>query len=131
MNLIEKNFSIQVIKAFIADYQLKSKDNYVLNPSKEKQMCAIIDYCRKLEQEHGYKVIRCMCDPRYEQGYIQVLFSGELVFGKTSPSIEEFAAVLKRCDGINITTNPAGEDLFQITFFVENLWAPKHSDIVG
>ena len=125
MNSVEKEFAKDVIKAFIADYQSKDNDSYEFNMDKCDKMNDIIAYCQKLEAEYNCKVIRYMLEPKYEQGYVQVLFNGELALGEKAESLKEFIDTLKLCDGINITTNPAGEDLFQITFFVENLWIPK------
>ena len=125
MNFIENEFAKDVIKAFLANYKSKDNDKYEFNMDKCDKMNDIIAYCQKLETEYDCKIIRCMLEPKYEQGYIQVLFRGELALGEKEASLKEFIDTLKLCDGINITTNPAGEDLFQITFFVEDLWIPK------
>ena len=125
MNYNEKEFAKDVIKAFVADYQSKNNGDYEFNIDKCDKMNDIIAYCQKLESEYGCKIVRYMLEPKYEQGYIQVLFSGELVLGEKESSLKDFIETLKLCDGVNITTSPAGEDLFQITFFVENLWVPK------
>ena len=125
MNFIENEFAKDVIKAFLADYNSKDNANYEFNMDKCDKMNNIIAYCQKIETECNCKIIRCMLEPKYKQGYIQVLFSGELTLGEKEETLKEFIDTLKLCDGINITTNPAGEDLFQITFFVENLWIPK------
>ena len=125
MNNIENEFAKNVIKAFLVDYKLKSNKDYEFNESKCDKMNDIIAYCQKLEAEYGCKIIRCMLEPKHEQGYIQVLFSGELALGEKKASLKEFIETLKLCDGINITTNPAGDDMFQITFFVEDLWVRK------
>ena len=125
MNFIENEFAKDVIKAFLADYKSKNNSNYEFNMDKCDKINDIIAYCQKLEKEHGCKVIRCMLEPKYEQGYIQVLFCGEFAIGAKDGSLGEFVDAIKLCDGVNITTNPAGEDMFQITFFVENLWVKK------
>ena len=125
MNFADNEIAKNVIQAFLVDYESKNNGNYQFNPSKSHKMYDIIAYCQKLEREYACKIIRCMLEPKYEQGYIQVLFSGELALGEKAASLKEFIDTLKLCDGINITTNPAGEDLFQITFFIEDLWIPK------
>lgn len=125
MNFIENEFAKDVIKAFFANYKSKDNDKYELNMDKCDKMNDIIAYCQKLETEYDCKIIGCTPEPKYEQGYVKVLFSGELAIGEREASLKEFIDTLKLCDGINITTNPAGEDFFQITFFVEDLWIPK------
>lgn len=125
MNAIENDFAKNVIKAFLTEYESKDNSRYEFNPQKCDKMNEIIAYCQKLETEYDCKIIRCMLEPKYTQGYIQVLFSGEFVLDKKAASLKDFIATLGLCDGVNITTNPAGDDLLQITFFVENLWIPK------
>lgn len=125
MDSIENEFAMDVIKAFCENQKRKQNSKYDLNPDKCDKMNDIIAYCQRFESEYDCKIIRCMLEPKYEQGYIQVLFQGELVVGEKQGNLNDFIETLKLCDGINITTNPAGEDMFQITFFVENLWVPK------
>ncbi len=125
MNFIEEELAKTAIKAFLVDYRSKNNDDYEFNDDKCDKMNDIICYCQKLETEYDCKIIRCMLEPRYEQGYIQVLFNGELPLGEKKASLEEFINTLKLCDGVNITANTVGEDLFQITFFVEKLWIHK------
>ena len=122
---LEEEFAKNVIKASLIDYKSRSSDNYVFNDEKCDKMNDVIAYCHELENKFGCKIIRCMLEPKHEQGYIQVLFSGELAFGNTDATLKAFIDTLKLCDGINISTNPAGEDLFQITFFIEDLWIKK------
>ena len=126
MSFVENEFAKNVVKAFLADYRSKDNNGYEFDEDKCDKMNNIIAYCQNLETEYGCKIIRCMLEPKYEQGYIQVLFSGELALGEKKSSLQEFIEALKLCDGVNITTNPAGEDFFQITFFVEHLYVKKH-----
>lgn len=127
MNFIENEFAKDVVKAFLSDYMSKDNDGYEFNEEKCDKMNDIIAYCQKLETEYDCKIIRCMLDPKHEQGCIQVLFCGEAAFGERKESLEDFINAVKLCDGINIAANPAGDDLFQITFFIENLWTAKKS----
>lgn len=126
MSSIKDEFAKDVVKAFVTDYKTKNNDKYEFNMDKCDKMNDIIAYCRKLETECDCKIIRCMLEPKHEQGYVQVLFSGEFMLGDKETNLQEFVDALKLCDGINIVTNPVGSDLFQITFFVENLWIPKN-----
>ena len=125
MNFIEREFARKAVKEYFADYESRENSEYELNAEKRDKMTEIITYCQKIETECDCKIIRCMLEPKHEQGYIQVLFSGELVLGGKDLSVDEFASMVRLCDGINITTNPVGDGLFQITFFVENLWVRK------
>lgn len=125
MNPIEKEFAKEAIRAFLAEYNIKDGGRYEFNPEKIDRMNDIIAYCQKLEKEYGCKIIRCMLEPKYEQGFVEVLFDDEWALGQRPDSLNEFVRTLQACDGLNIATNPAGEDMFQITFFVEKLWVPK------
>lgn len=125
MDFTESKFVKDVIRAYLTDYKSKDNGMYELNSDKCDKMNDIIAYCKTLETEYNCKIIRCMLEPKHEQGYVQVLFSGELVLGEKAESLKAFIETLKLCDGVNITTNPVGEEMFQITFFVENLWIPK------
>ena len=132
MNFTEKEFAKKVILAHLIDYESKSNDDYEFNDEKCDKMNDIIAYCQTLEKDHGYKIIRCVIEPRYEQGSIQVLFNGEFILGNREheANLQDFIKTLGLCDGVNITTNPVDEDMFQITFFVDNLWVKKpNSDI--
>ena len=128
MTLTEKEFAKNVIKAYLLDYKSKNDDTYEFNSEKVDKMDDVILYCHKLEEQYGCKIIRCMIEPKYRQGYIQVLFKGELILEKAYGSLDEFSNAIKLCDGINIDTNPAGEDMFQITFFIEDLWIEKDNN---
>ena len=125
MDLNTEEFLKNVIKADIVRYAAKDSSGYVFNDDKCEKMNDIIAYCQKLEQDYGCKIIRCMVDPKQEHGYVQVLFQGEFAVGGEDGSLEEFISTMKMCDGVNITTNPASDEMFQITFFVENLWIRK------
>ena len=125
MNFVENSFAKEVVKAFLSEYASKDNEKYEFDMDKCDKMNNIIAYCQKLEKENDCKIIRCMLEPKYEQGYVQVLFRGEFVLGESKESLTSFIEAVGQCDGINITTNPVGEEYFQITFFVEDLWKVK------
>ena len=125
MNHSEMEFAKDVVKAFLENYEAKDNNQYEFNLDKCDKMNEIIAYCQTLEKEFGCKIIRCMLEPKHTQGYVQVLFDGELSLGDKADGLAKFIDTLKLCDGINVTTNPAGDDMFQITFFVDDLWVLK------
>lgn len=125
MDITKEEFSKNVVKAFLLKYASKNNNDYEFNPEKCDKMNAVIAYCEKLESEYNCKIIRCMLEPKYVQGYIQILFDGEFAIGEKAMSLKEFTDTLTLCDGVNISANPAGDDMFQITFFIEDLWLPK------
>ena len=120
-----KEFAVEAVRAFIADYQAKKNDDYEIDMAKCDQINDVIAYCKMLQDTRpDCKIIRCMLEPKHRQAYVQVLFSGEFTLSGENSSLAEFVNAIKLCDGVNITTNPAGDDFFQITFFVEDLWSP-------
>lgn len=103
----------------------KSNQDYELNGDQYDKFCYIAQYCESLSNDSVCQIIRVMTEPKYEQGYIQLLFTRELEVGNARDDLTKLIDVLRVCDGINITVSPITEESFQVTFFVDNLWIKK------
>lgn len=110
--------------AYFADLQHNKLDEYETNEDQYKRFINVIKYCLTLEMQYDCELFRCIFNPRWIDGSVEMIFHGD--WAVNSDVFQEFVNAVGSCDAINVATNPLGDDWVQVTFFVRNLW--KHKD---
>lgn len=95
-------------------------DDYSVNPVQYNNFLYLIDFCKELETLYDCEIFRCIYNPKWQNGCVEMLFHEE--FAINADIYPRFMRVLKWCNGLNISTSPLNEDWVQITFFVNDIW---------
>ena len=109
--------------AYFADLQQSSLDDYSVNEEQYNRFIKLIEYCKGLEKQYDCELFRCIFNPKWINGCVEVVFHGE--WGIEPEFFKDFLHHLELCDCFNIAANPLGDDWVQVTFFVNDLWKRK------
>lgn len=120
----EEDVAKMAILAWIKNYNGINDDEYDLDKKKGEKMNSLIAYCQQIESSNARcSISRCVLEPKYIQGSIEVLIDGEWIVDAKSGALRSFIKAIHLCDAVNI--EPFGDGLLHITFFIENLYKKK------
>ena len=102
-----------------------SNDDYEINTEQMRKFEEVSEYAKALAADHNGTVEYINAIPRDTIGAIAVRFVGELTFGESSTSMENFTKALDLCDGFNIEGTGLEDGSFIVTFYVSNVHVKK------
>lgn len=102
-----------------------SNDDYTVNPEQMRKFNDVSAYAKALAAGHNGTVEYCNTTPRDTIGAIAIRFVGELTFGESSTSMENFTKALDLCDGFNIEGTGLEDGSFIVTFYVSDVHVKK------
>lgn len=121
----KKIIGIASVLAHLADYKDSNIEDYEADEQKYDKFIELIKYCKGLEQSFDCELFRCTFDPRWIDGSVEMIFHSDWAVGRDN--LKQLTSILSKCDGINISTTPLGEDWIEVTFFILGLWKHKNS----
>lgn len=102
-----------------------SNDDYEINPEQMRKFEEVSEYAKTLAADHNGTVEYINTTPRDTIGAIAIRFIGELTFGESSTSMENFTKALDLCDGFNIEGTGLEDGSFIVTFYVSDVHVKK------
>lgn len=102
-----------------------SNDDYVVNHEQMQKFVEVSKYAEALAKDNGGTIEYRNTIPRDTIGAIAIRFVGEITFGETSASMENFTQALELCDGFNLEGTGLEDGSFIVTFYVSDVHVKK------
>lgn len=117
---MQKIIGTAAILSYLSDLKRTEPDDYVGNEEQYNKFLKVIEYCQFLEATEDCQIYRCVFNPAWLDGNVEMLFHTEWAIN--SDRFKILLDTLSLCDGLNVSVNPTEEGGAQVTFFVNGVW---------